>query len=52
MRDQERTDAMVVEVPCDVVTYHSCSETKEYLAGTDRNIPDVQAPTTTTFFPS
>jgi hypothetical protein len=24
MRDQERTDTMVVEVLCDVVTYHSC----------------------------
>lgn len=46
---------MVMKVLCYVVTYHSRSEMKKRIQGrliVRQNIPDVQAPTTTTFFPS
>jgi hypothetical protein len=51
--DLERTDAMVAEVLCNVVTYHVFQEENEGVSNADnKNIPDEEEPTTSTFFPS
>jgi hypothetical protein len=51
--EREHTDAMIMKVLRYVVAYRLHSEMKAYPGQIDRgNTPDVQAPTTTTFFPS
>ena len=50
--DQERTDAMVAEVLCNVVTYHIFQENEGVSNAENENIPDELEPTTSTFFPS
>ena len=51
--EQEHTDAMIMKILRYVVAYRLHSEMKAYPGQIDRgNTPDVQAPTTTTFFPS